>query len=379
MNGDLPAPRLTLDPDSGEGTEEKALEKIGGLSSGADFKEVRLTEDEMKTVDEFAEKIELRDSNMIVRYGAGAQKKMTDFSESALSLVRTKDLGAIGAVLTGVVSELKGFDTAEKSGGILGFFKRPANKIETLKIKYDKAEANIDKVCEILEKHQMELMKDISMLDKMFELNKVYFKEISMYILAGKKKLEQVRAGELAELEARARETGRQEDVQAASDLASLCDRFEKKLHDLELTRAVSLQMGPQIRMVQGNNILMTEKIQSTLANTIPLWKSQMVISIGIAHSMDAARAQQAVSETTNELLRRNAENLQTATVQTAKESERSIIDIETLRYTNEKLISTLDDVLRIQDEGRQKRRQAETELLKIENELKERLLRIRK
>ncbi len=370
MNNDLPTPKLTLNPDIKNNHEIESLSKD-------EYKEVKLTDEEMKTVEDFAEKIELRDSNMIVRYGAEAQKKMTDFSENALSLVRTKDLGTVGNILTDVVLELKGFDTTEKTKGVLGFFKKPVNKVESLKIKYDKAEANIDKVCEILENHQLELLKDIAMLDKMFELNKVYFKELTMYILAGKKKLEQVRMGELKELENIARQSSRPEDVQAASDLANLCERFDKKLHDLELTRTVSLQMGPQIRIVQGNNILMSEKIQSTIANTIPLWKSQMVISIGVAHSAEAAKAQQAVSNTTNELLKRNAEKLKSVALQTAQESERAIIDIETLKYTNDQLISTLDDVLKIQKDGREKRQQAEKELVKIENELKDRLLKI--
>ena len=343
MNNDLPTPKLTLNPDIKNNHEIESLSKD-------EYKEVKLTDEEMKTVEDFAEKIELRDSNMIVRYGAEAQKKMTDFSENALSLVRTKDLGTVGNILTDVVLELKGFDTTEKTKGVLGFFKKPINKVESLKIKYDKAEANIDKVCEILENHQLELLKDIAMLDKMFELK---------------------------ELENIARQSSRPEDVQAASDLANLCERFDKKLHDLELTRTVSLQMGPQIRLVQGNNILMSEKIQSTIANTIPLWKSQMVISIGVAHSAEAAKAQQAVSNTTNELLKRNAEKLKSVALQTAQESERAIIDIETLKYTNDQLISTLDDVLKIQKDGREKRQQAEKELVKIENELKDRLLKI--
>lgn len=368
---DLPTPKLTLNPVLNSGSQNTDIKD--------EVKEVKLSEEEVKVVNDFAEKIDIYNSNIIITYGAEAQKKMTDFSESALSLVKTKDLSAVGNILTDVVMELKGFDTTEKSKGLLGFFKKPMNKVEAIKVRYDKAESNIEKVCQILEQHQLEILKDISMLDKMFELNKEYFKELTMYILAGKKKLEQVRNGKLKELQDNAKLTGRPEDAQDANDLASLCERFEKKIHDLELTRTISLQTGPQIRLVQNNNILMSEKIQSTLVNTIPLWKSQMVIAIGIAHSTEASKAQQAVSNATNEMLKRNAEQLKIATIETAKESERAIVDIETLRETNEKLISTFDEVLQIQKDGREKRHQAEIELVKIEKELKQKLLEINK
>ncbi len=366
---DLPTPKLTLNPSLNTNSKE--------LIEKDEYKEVKLSDEEVKIVDEFAEKIDIYNSNIIITYGAEAQKKMTDFSESALNLVKTKDLSAVGNILTDVVLELKGFDTTEKTKGVLSFFKKPVNKVESIKIKYNKAEANIEKVCQILEQHQLEILKDISMLDKMFELNKEYFKELTMYILAGKQKLEDLRNNKLAQLQEKAKLSGRPEDAQDANDLASLCERFEKKIHDLELTRTISLQMGPQIRLVQNNNILMSEKIQSTLVNTIPLWKSQMVIAIGIAHSTDAAKAQQAVSNATNEMLKRNAEQLKMATIETAKESERAIVDIETLKHTNEQLISTFDEVLNIQKDGREKRRQAEEELVKIENELKRKLMEI--
>ncbi|MBC8570303.1 toxic anion resistance protein [Oscillospiraceae bacterium NSJ-54] len=330
-------------------------------------------------VADFAEKIELSNSNMVLQYGAGAQKKIADFSETALGNVRTKDLGEIGTLISGVVTELKSFDVEENEKGFFGFFKRSSNKITAMKAKYDKAEANVDKICTVLENHQVQLLKDVAMLDKMYELNKVYFKELSMYILAGKKKLNEVREKDLPALTERAHQTGLPEDAQAANDLSALCNRFEKKIHDLELTRMISIQMAPQIRLVQSNDTLMSDKIQSTLVNTIPLWKSQMVLALGVAHSQQAAEAQREVTNMTNELLRKNAETLKMATIETAKESERGIVDIETLKHTNENLITTLDEVIRIQDEGREKRRAAELELGRLEGELKQKLLDIRK
>ena len=342
------------------------------------FDESMLTAEERKMVDDFANKIELSNSNLILQYGSGAQKKMADFTENTLESVRSKDLGEVGDMLTGLVTELKSFDVEEEEKGIFGFFKRSANKVTALKAKYDKAEVNIQKICGVLENHQIQLMKDVALLDKMYELNKVYFKELSMYILAGQKKLKEVRETQLPALMAKAKASGLPEDAQAANDLASMCDRFEKKLHDLDLTRMVSIQTAPQIRMVQGNDTLMSEKIQTTLVNTIPLWKNQMVLALGIAHSQQAAAAQRQVTDMTNELLRKNSQALKMATVETARESERGIVDIETLRETNQNLISTLDEVIQIQQEGRQKRADAEQELRRIEGELKQKLLDIR-
>lgn len=337
-----------------------------------------LTPEEKKVVDDFVKQIDLNNSTVILQYGAGAQKKIADFSESALANVKTKDLGEIGELLSGVVYELKKFDEEEEKG-FLGIFKKGGNKIEAMKSKYDKAEANINKICGVLEGHQIQLLKDAAMLDKMYELNKNYYKELSMYILAGKKKLEKVRGEELQGMMEKARVSGSQEDAQAVNDLVSLCDRFEKKIHDLELTRMVSIQMAPQIRLVQSNDTVMSEKIQSTLVNTIPLWKSQMVLALGVNHSAQAAQAQREVTDMTNELLKKNAAVLKIATVETAKEAERSVVDIETLKQTNESLISTLDEVVRIQAEGRQKRQEAEVELRRIEGELRDRLLQIQR
>lgn len=367
-------PTLTFEPFEASQT---ALQAADAQPEPVAFDERNLSAEERKMVEEFASKIELSNSNLVLQYGAGAQKKMADFSETALGNVRTKDLGEIGEMLSSVVSELKSFDMEEEEKGFLGFFKRSSNKITSMKAKYAKAETNVERICGVLEGHQVQLLKDIAMLDKMYELNKVYFKEISMYILAGKRKLAQVRAEELPALAERARQTGLPEDAQAANDLSSLCGRFEKKLHDLELTRMISIQMAPQIRLVQNSDTLMSEKIQSTLVNTIPLWKSQMVLALGVAHSQQAAQAQRQVTDMTNELLRKNADTLKMATVETAKESERGIVDIETLKHTNESLISTLDEVFRIQQEGRQKRREAEQELGRIENELKQKLLEL--
>ena len=341
--------------------------------------EITLSPEEEKIVAEFLPKIDVRDSNLVLQYGAGSQQKIADFSENILNTVRTKDLGEVGEVLSSVVTELKDFDVQEQEKGFLSFFKKSANKITALQTKYDKAEANVDKIVEVLEGHQIQLMKDTAMLDQMYEMNVVYFKELSMYIIAGKRKLEEVRGGELAELMAKAQASSLQEDAQAANDLANLCDRFEKKIYDLELTRMISIQMAPQIRLIQNNNAVMSDKIQSTIVNTIPLWKSQMVLALGVEHSRQAAAAQRQVTDMTNELLKRNSETLKLATIDTAKESERGVVDMETLKQTNENLISTLDEVLCIQDEGRQKRHEAEMELAQIEGQLKNKLLEIRR
>lgn len=340
------------------------------------FDESTLTPEERKAVNDFANQIDLKNSTTILQYGAGAQKKIADFSETALSNVRSKDLGEIGELLSGVVYELKKFDEEEEKG-FLGIFKKSSNKIAAMKSKYDKAEVNINKICTVLEEHQIQLLKDTAMLDKMYDLNKNYFKELSMYILAGKKKLDKVRTQELPRLMENADRSGFPEDAQAVNDFVALCDRFEKKIHDLELTRMISIQMAPQIRLVQSNDTIMSEKIQSTLVNTIPLWKSQMVLALGINHSTQAAQAQREVTDMTNELLKKNAAVLKMATIETAKEAERSVVDIETLKQTNESLISTLDEVLKIQTEGRQKRKEAELELRRIEGELKNRLLKM--
>ena len=327
-------------------------------------------------VDQFISQIDLHNSNIVFQYGAGTQKKMADFSEKALANVQTKDLGEIGELITGVVTELKGFD-AEEEKGFLGFFKKSSQKLSVLKTKYDKAETNVNKIIKVLESHQMQLLKDSAILDKMYEQNKVYFKELSMYILAGKRKLEQVRSTELQALVDKAKRSGLPEDAQEAKDLESLCTRFEKKIHDLELTRMISIQTAPQIRLVQNNDAIMVEKIQSTIVNTIPLWKSQMVIAMGVEHSAQAAKAQREVTDLTNDLLKKNAEKLKVATIETARESERGIVDLETLRITNESLISTLDEVMRIQNEGKKKRKEAELEIHRLEGELKSKLLQL--
>ena len=336
-----------------------------------------LSAEERKIVDDFARQIDIRNSAAILQYGAGTQKKMADFSEDALEKVRTKDLGEVGDLLENVVTELKNFDAEEERKGIMGFFKKGANKLEAMKNKYSKAEANVNKIVETLEKHQIQLMKDAAIMDKMYALNLNYFKELSMYILAGKKKLEEIRATELPQLMAKAQASGLPEDAQAAKDLDSLCERFEKKIHDLELTRMIAVQTAPQIRLVQGNDTLMAEKIQSTIVNTIPLWKSQMVIALGVAHSTEAAKAQREVTDMTNALLQKNAQTLKMATIEAAKESERGIVDIETLQKTNESLISTFDEVMNIQREGREKRRAAESYMYRLEGELKQKLLQI--
>ena len=336
-----------------------------------------LSEQERKMVDDFSKQIDIRNSAAILQYGAGTQKKMAVFSEEALEKVRTKDLGEVGDLLGDVVTELQSFDAAEQEKGIFGFFKRGSNKIEAMKTKYAKAEANVEKITETLEKHQIQLLKDAATMDKMYELNLNYFKELSMYILAGKKKLEEIRSTELPQLMQKAQMTNLPEDAQAAKDLDSMCQRFEKKIHDLELTRMISIQTAPQIRLVQGNDTLMAEKIQSTLVNTIPLWKSQMVLALGVAHSTQAARAQRQVTDMTNALLQKNAETLKMATIEAAKESERGIVDIETLKKTNEKLISTFDEIMNIQREGHQRRMEAEMEMNRLEGELKQKLLEI--
>jgi len=338
-----------------------------------------LSPEEQKIIDDFAAKIDLTNANQILQYGAAAQKKIADFSETALDKVRTKDLGEVGDAIAELVVELKSFDVdEEKKGGLFGLFRKATDKVSVLKAKYTKAEANVDNIVAVLENHQIQLLKDIAMLDKLYEMNLSYLKELAMYIIAGKKKLEEVRSTLLPEMVAKAKASGLPEDAQAANDLANLCDRFEKKIHDLELTRMVSIQMAPQIRLVQNNDSLMVEKIQSSLVNTIPLWKSQMVLALGLAHSQQAMQAQRQVSDMTNELLKKNAEKLKMGTIETAKEAERGIVDIETLKQTNQALIETLDEVVKIQQEGYQKRRQAEEELGRIESELKQKLLNLR-
>ena len=370
-------PALTL-----EGTETPALGLEGTQPKEEDsvaLDESSLSPEERKVVDDFAQKIDLSNSSLVMQYGAAAQKKIAGFSDTALDKVRTKDLGEIGDQISDLVVELKGFDIEEEERkGIFGWFKSTGNKITAMKAKYDTAEQNVNKIAGALEKHQVQLMKDVVMLDKLYEMNLNYHKELSMYIIAGKKKLKEERATTLVELQNKAKQTNLAEDAQAANDFAQLCDNFEKKLHDLELTRMVSVQMSPQIRLVQNNDKLMTDKIQSTLVNTIPLWKSQMVLALGLAHSEQAVKAQREVSNLTNDLLRKNAERLKMSTIETAKESERGIVDMETLRQTNQSLIQTLDEVVKIQDEGRQKRRAAEQELGRLENELKQKLLDIR-
>ncbi len=364
------APTLTFDPFEEEKEEIVAAEE----AAVEEVPQIKLTPAEQKMVDDFAAQIDITNTQQVLQFGAGSQKKIADFSETALSSVRTKDMGEVGKMLTDVVAELKDFDEEEEKG-FLGLFKKSGSKIANLKAKYDKAEVNINKISDALEKHQIVLLKDVAMLDKMYELNVNYFKELSMYILAGKQKLNQAMNTELPALVAKAEQTGLPEDTQAAKDFAQMCNRFEKKIHDLELTRAVSLQMAPQIRLIQNNDTMMSDKIQSTLVNTIPLWKSQMVIAIGVEHSTEAAKAQREVSDMTNELLKKNAETLKMATLETAKESERGIVDIETLKVTNQTLINTLDEVMKIQSEGRQKRAAAELELQKIENDMRQKLL----
>ena len=363
-------PSLTLEPELEPAPELAVVEEAPQAPQNI------LTPEEQQLVAEFAAKIDVENTAQILQYGAGTQKKMADFSDAALANVRTQDLGEVGTLITDVVTELKGFD-AEEAKGFLGFFKKQANKLETMKAKYAKAEVNVEKISDALQEHQVRLLKDSAVLDKMYEQNLAYFKELTMYILAGQQKLAEVRSGKLQELQAKAHLSGLAEDAQAARDLSDKCDRFEKKIHDLELTRAISIQTAPQIRMIQNNDTVMVEKIQTTLVNTIPLWKNQMVLALGIAHSTEAAAAQRQVTDLTNALLKQNAEKLHMASVETAKEAERGIVDIETLKATNAKLIQTFDDVMQIQAEGRAKRLAAEAEMMKMEEDLKNKLLEI--
>lgn len=366
-------PSLTLDLE-----EEKPEEKVQEQAVETPAQdEVKLTPEEQKVVDDFAEKIDITNSQMILQYGAAAQKKVGDFSQAALEKVSTKDLGEVGDMLTSLVSELKNFDAEEESKGIFGFFKRTGNNLEQLKTKYSKAETNVERIEGMLEAHQVQLLKDIALMDKMYQMNMAYFKELTMYILAGKKKLAQVRATDLKAALDKAQASGLPEDAQQARDLADMCDRFEKKLYDLQLTRNISIQMGPQIRLLQNNDTAMVEKIQTSIVNTIPLWKNQMVLALGLAHSQQAINAQRAVSDMTNELLKRNAAALKQGTIETARESERGIVDMETLQQTNKSLIETLDELAKIQSEGKQKRAAAEQELGRIENELKHKLMEL--
>ena len=372
---EMEAPALTLEPDLGELEPEVSEPQVQVQTKP---EQPVLTPAEQKMVEDFAAKIDIENTNQILQYGAGTQKKMADFSNTALENVKTQDLGEVGDLISGVVGELKNFDV-EEDRGFFGFFKKQSSKIENMKNKYAKAEVNVEKITDALEQHQVRLMKDSAMLDKMYEQNLNYFKELTMYILAGKKKLEETRNGKLPELQNKAAMSGLPEDAQVAKDLDEKCNRFEKKLHDLELTRTISMQTAPQIRLIQNNDTSMVEKIQTTIVNTSPLWKSQMVLALGIAHSTEAAQAQKQVTDLTNELLRKNAETLHMATVETAKASERGIVDIETLQKTNADLIQTLDDVMRIQKEGREKRQAAELEMRKMEDELKKKLLEIRR
>ena len=376
-------PTLTLDPNSPLADPVPEAPPVPQVQEAplppSDLEESRLTEAERQVVEEFAQKIDVTDSSMILQYGAAAQKNVSEFSENALQQIRTKDLGQIGDTLTGLVKELQSFDPgAEEKKGLFGFFHKKKSQLENLRTGYAKASANVDRIVESLEQHQITLMKDVATLDQMFDLNARYLKELTMYIIAGKKKLEAVRTTQLVTLQEQALRTGSQADAQAYNDLANLCDRFEKKIHDLELTRMISLQMGPQTRLLQSNNTLMIEKIQSSLVNTIPLWKSQMVLALGLEHARQATAAQSAVTEMTNQLLRQNADMLKMGTIETAREAERSIVDLETLRHTNQQLIDSLDEVMRIQSEGAMKRREAEAELAKIEGELKQKLLSLR-
>lgn len=368
------APTLTLDPFA----EEKATEVVVVEEPKEELDDSMLSEEEKAMVESFVQQIDLTNSTMVLQYGAGTQKKMADFSETALDNVKSKDLGEIGTLLSDVVTELKDFDE-EETKGFLGLFKKGANKLESMKAKYAKAEANVNEIVQVLEGHQVQLLKDVAVLDKMYELNLTYYKELTMYILAGKKKLQEVRATQLKELMAKAEATGLAEDAQAAKDLDDMCNRFEKKIYDLELTRQIAMQTAPQIRMVQSNDTIMVEKIQSTVVNTIPLWKSQMVIALGVEHSMQAAEAQRQVTDITNELLKKNAEKLKIASVETAKEAERGIVDMETLTATNQALISTFDEVMKIQQEGRIKRQEAEAEMQRMEGALKQKLLEIQR
>ena len=372
LDADPAAPTLTLDP-----ADEKVIAE-SKKATPVQVEDTPLSPEERKMVNDFAEKIDITNSQMVLQYGAASQKKLSDFSETALSRVKTKDMGETGELITSLISELQGFDaTTEQPKGIFGFFKKTANSIEQLKTRYDSADKNVERIKAQLEDHQVTLMKDITMLDKMYELNLVYFKELTMYILAGKKKLAEVRANDLKAAQEKAQRTQLPEDAQAARDLADLCDRFEKKLYDLELTRNVSIQMGPQIRLIQSNDTMMAEKIQTTIVNTIPLWKNQMVLALGIAHSQQAMQAERAVTDATNELLKKNAATLKQGTIEIAKESERGIVDIETLQQTNKQLIETLDELNKIRADGKAKRANAEQELGRIEGELRQKMLEI--
>ena len=373
------APSLTLEPNADQQQAQAAQQAAQAQreANAVKIDESMLSEAERKMVDDFAQKIDVTDSNLVLQYGAAAQKNIASFSENALSNVRTKDLGQVGDALSQLVGELKTFGQPEKKG-LAGLFQKKRSELEVMKASYAKAESNVDRIVKVLENHQVTLMKDIAMFDQMYELNTKYYKELTMYIIAGKKRLEYLRANDLVQLREKAAQSGAQEDAQACNDFANLLDRFEKKLHDLELTRMISVQMGPQTRLLQNNDTQMLEKIQSSLVNTIPLWKSQMVLALGLEHGRQATAAQTAVTNMTNDLLRQNADMLKMGTIETAKEAERSVVDIQTLQHTNEQLISTLDEVMKIQTEGAQKRREAEAELGRIEGELKQKLLEIR-
>ena len=373
------APSLTLEPNADQQQAQAAQQAAQAQreANAVKIDESMLSEAERKMVDDFAQKIDVTDSNLVLQYGAAAQKNIASFSENALSNVRTKDLGQVGDALSQLVGELKTFGQPEKKG-LAGLFQKKRNELEVMKASYAKAESNVDRIVKVLENHQVTLMKDIAMFDQMYELNTKYYKELTMYIIAGKKRLEYLRSNDLVQLREKAAQSGTQEDAQTCNDLANLLDRFEKKLHDLELTRMISVQMGPQTRLLQNNDTQMLEKIQSSLVNTIPLWKSQMVLALGLEHGRQATAAQTAVTNMTNDLLRQNADMLKMGTIETAKEAERSVVDIQTLQHTNEQLISTLDEVMKIQTEGAQKRREAEAELGRIEGELKQKLLEIR-
>lgn len=375
------APTLTFEPFGTDTNQQVAAGPAPQqMTVEQEYESYPLSDEEKKVIDDFASQIDLYNSQLVLQYGAGAQKKISDFSEQALENVKSKDLGEVGQMLSNVVSELKAFDADEEDKGFFGnIFKKSSNKISSMKAKYAKAETNVDQICKILEGHQVQLLKDSAMLDQMYKMNTAYFKELTMYIIAGKKKIAKARNEEIPQMVAKAEQSKLPEDMNAANDYASLCERFDKKIHDLELTRMVSMQMAPQIRLIQNNDILMSEKIQSMLVNTIPLWKSQMVLALGVNHSKQAAEAQRQVTDMTNELLRKNAETLKIASVETAKALERGVVDVETLTSTNEMLISTIDDVMKIQEEGRTKRREAEVQLTKLENDLKAKLLEINK
>lgn len=372
------APTLTFEPFGAETKEEVSAPQTNKLTVEQEYETYPLSDEEKKVIDDFAAQIDLYNSQLVLQYGAGAQKKISDFSEQALENVKSKDLGEVGQMLSNVVSELKAFDAEEEDKGFFGnIFKKSSNKISSMKAKYSKAEANVENICKVLEGHQVQLLKDSAMLDQMYKMNTNYYKELTMYIIAGKKKLAKAEQEEIPAMLKKAEASGLSEDMNAVNDYTALCDRFDKKIHDLELTRMVAMQMAPQIRLIQNNDILMSEKIQSMLVNTIPLWKSQMVLALGVNHSKQAAEAQRQVTDMTNELLRKNAETLKLASVETAKELERGVVDVETLTTTNEMLISTIDDVMKIQSEGRAKRRDAEVQLAKLENDLKAKLLEI--